>query len=116
MLTLIPLQFLSLFAFFVLRITLGAVCILIGRRMLRDREAPGYLSILGSALVIFGIQCGIGFYTQVAVLFIGLISFFGTTGHTFRAYVPRSTLFLMGVIAFSLFITGAGAFSFDLPL
>jgi hypothetical protein len=111
-----PVQFLGLFAYFILRVACGFVCITIGRRLLKSQTTSLPSRTIGGLLLVIGIQCILGFYTQIAALGLGFLSILGMSKPTLLPNTPRSTLFLLGAIALSLFITGAGIFAFDLPI
>ncbi len=71
---------------------------------------------MGGFFLVIGVQCILGFYTQIAALGLGFLSILGMTRPRLLPGTSRSTMFLLGAIALSLFITGAGIFAFDLPI
>lgn len=111
MLSLFPeLLFLSLFAPFIFRVTLA---ILFGlASWVRFKKG---LFVLSIAEALVAILLFIGAWTQLAAL--GALVLLGIYLYS-QSLAPytRSTLLLALPIAFSLLITGAGAFAFDLPL
>jgi uncharacterized membrane protein YphA (DoxX/SURF4 family) len=74
------------------------------------------LLILGELAV--GILLFVGAWTQIAAILATLGFAKLTLFHRIHAYAPlaRSTYFLLIIISFTILITGAGAFAFDLPL
>jgi uncharacterized membrane protein YphA (DoxX/SURF4 family) len=111
-----PIQFLAPLAYLILRVVLALVCIRLGIRMVKNTEASGARKGLGLLFSGAGILLFFGLYTQIAALGVMALTTLGTirTG-TVREY-SRTTLVLMGAVAVSLFITGAGPFAFDLPI
>ncbi len=111
MLSIFPeLLFLSLFAPFILRVTLAVLFGLAS--WARFKKGPLALSVAEALVAILIL---IGAWTQLAALAaLALLGIY----LCFRSHAPytRSTLLLALPIAFSLLITGAGAFAFDLPL
>ncbi len=127
-----PIQFLSLFAYFILRVIVGLVFLLFSYRHFKYRAflyIPLSLKIFPFgkittaaiilAELIIGILFTLGIYTQIAALLcialsikmIFLVKKFSSP------YLPtRLTYLLLFGIGCSLFITGAGVFAFDLPI
>ena len=111
-----PIQFLAPLAYFLIRVTLGFVCLRTGALLLRTEETSAKRKILGTILISAGIALIFGVFTQYAAL---TTIFTLTLSSIWKASLPhltRTTLVLMMVMAISLFITGAGPFAFDLPL
>ena len=111
-----PIQFLAPLAYFLIRVTLGFVCLRTGALLFRTEEASAKRKILGAILTSAGIALIFGIFTQYAAL----TTFFTLTLTCIRKtslpHLTRTTLVLMIIMALSLFITGAGPFAFDLPL
>lgn len=118
-----PIQFLSMLAYTLLRIIVGSLLLVLGIRHASSRNADTSLSlplILLSLLEMgVGLMYLVGWYTQYAALLTFLIVGFSmllrrsNTQHTF----PGAFFYtLLCGAALSLFITGAGAFAFDLPI
>jgi uncharacterized membrane protein YphA (DoxX/SURF4 family) len=123
-----PIQFLSLFAYFILRVITGLVLLVLGRRHLKQSHLNNALAeikptkrILVFALleIIVGVMLILGWYTQIAALI--LISLSGIILFIHKKIVAitlpsRLTYLLFLAIGLSLFITGAGVPAFDLPI
>lgn len=119
-----PIQFLSLFAYFVLRIFVSIFLLTTISRQLQSWPKPTNTKWLTCyALAGFELLLAIlfltGAYTQYAALGLLALSI-GTIilnqrGH-FVVTIPTSAAFLLIGISCTLFITGAGAFAFDLPI
>lgn len=126
-----PLQFLSLLAYFLLRVALGSTLFYLGLKHYQKRDELKekfiffgqnfswtiYVLVITEILLSGFILAGA--YTQYAVLLtmILAIKMFVLTKKFNHPTVPsKSFYFLMFFIALSLFITGAGAFAFDLPI
>ena len=126
-----PLQFLALLAYFILRICVGGILLYLGRAHLKQRS--GLITVLKFPflsshhsillLVFFELALGtfifLGAHTQYATLGVILLSLFmlfmkRATNHPLIP--PRIFYVLLIGACVSLFITGAGAFAFDLPL
>jgi uncharacterized membrane protein YphA (DoxX/SURF4 family) len=123
-----PIQFLSLIAYFILRFFLGILLAHFGTTHFRFRKekrnslsAHARGAITGVALLELFVGFGlmIGYYTQIATLLVCvlLLTYTYAVKRVPTFYVPhRAFAFSIFVIALSLFITGAGAFAFDLPI
>lgn len=103
----------SLFAIFLMRITLALVFIKIAFR--RKNKKINYLfipEIISALFVLFGL------YTQIAVLFIWFFviieKYIDSKYETEKT--STETLILLEVFSISLLFLGAGAFAFDMPL
>jgi uncharacterized membrane protein YphA (DoxX/SURF4 family) len=127
-----PIQFLSMLAYVILRIIVGIVFLILGYRHFKNRKAlaetfsftlfpfgslPSLLLICGELTI--GTMFVLGLYTQYAalgalVLSLYMLLFRKRLSH---ASLPGRLFYLLifGISA-SLFITGAGAFAFDLPI
>jgi len=119
MLNLFPIQFLAPFAYFLLRVALGFLIIRLGVRILKQDSRTYWSTSLGIIEISIGFLFILGIYTQLAALLTLVLS----TPSVFRPHTVlrawltnHGTVFLMYFIALSLFITGAGAFAFDLPI
>ena len=127
-----PTMWLSLLAFFILRVTVGFVLIHLGSRHLRERGQlladlraryrtlpPIVIPVLALAELTIGGLLLIGYHTQYAALagVVLALTFLVFRGATESELVPPRLFFVLLLGAFlSLFITGAGIFAFDLPL
>lgn len=127
-----PIQFLALLAYALLRIFVGAVLLNLSMTHLTKRHDMKHalqLPLLGNHMVtlfvlaavecIAGVMFILGFYTQYAALATVGLSIFMLIFHRSipSPYIPDRIFYvlLLGT-ALSLFITGAGAFAFDLPI
>ena len=126
-------MFLSLFAHALLRLCLGGAFLYLGSRHLRKKREtltagfrehwPRLAHIcswhLGIVEIITGSMLLLGAYTQIAALVAALLSL---KMLVLRRTLPRPAIaeprfYVLALGAsLSLFITGAGAFAFDLPL
>ncbi len=131
MLNLVPIQFLALFAYFILRLTVGLVFFSLARSHWRYRQelstelnrpfipGTGAVTLLVCVEVLVGTLFIIGLFTQLAAV-IALIT--AVKFIIFRSYFSHhsfptpQTLFLLIGITITLFITGAGVLAFDLPI
>ncbi len=85
------------------------------------RLEPAKNFVIGYALleVIAGGMLVLGLYTQIAALAVLVLATIGIYfEYKDREILKRDIVFysLMAVIAFSLLLSGAGAFAFDIPL
>ncbi|MDB5266791.1 MAG: hypothetical protein JWN89_606 [Parcubacteria group bacterium] len=118
---------------FLLRVVIGLIFIDLGLlkfksekgRWIESFKALGFgsaeifVSVLGALEVLGGVMLLIGIYTQVAALgFIILTGMEIYLEYKEAALLKRNIVFyvLLCAIAFSLLLTGAGAFAFDIPL
>ena len=122
MLNLFPIMFLSLLAHAILRITAGMLLIYLGvsrQKTLRTNPAAswGILAFLSLIEIVVGAMLIAGFLTQVAALILLCYAIVALLlRKRLAAYLlPPSAHVLMIGVAISLFITGAGAFAFDMP-
>ena len=132
MLNLFPIQFLALFAHTILRVSVGVILLYLGLSHWKAREELasrfsfswfpyGHFAAWYLALVelVAGVLFVLGLYMQIAALLGMLLSLKFIVMHK-RFGGPRvpGKIFyvLLFSASFSLFITGAGLFAFDLPL
>ncbi len=130
MLNIFPIQFLAPLAYFLLRLCVGIILIRLGVRHLENRNrATINMNVSSASKVLFvsmgitellaGILILLGAYTQIGAL-IALastsIQLLRPRAFTYLGYPSRMFFFLLLTSLASLFITGAGAFAFDLPL
>lgn len=125
-----PIQYLAILAYFLLRITVAFILIHTGGRLLGSKTpfviahytTPlpfGYLRTFALGEIVLGILFFFGAYTQIAALVTGFFVciLFGAHRLLPSHFIPsKSFLILFFVVLCSLFITGGGAFSFDLPI
>ena len=132
MLNLFPIQFLALFAYFILRIITGLVFLNLGLKHYKKREELssvlvlpifpfGKISVI--VLITFELIIGtlliLGLFTQIAAILIILIAIkmlFLRHRFIHDSLPSKLTYFLLLGIVISLLITGAGVFAFDLPI
>lgn len=122
-----PIQFLAVLGYFILRVFVGWLLFWQGYNLIyqarfnTDTNLPPrwLLWCLGILEIVLGLQFLLGFLTQIAAIITVLLA---TTllllPHTrIRKHVPDSSFWLLVIgVCFCLFITGAGAFAYDLPL
>lgn len=125
-----PIQYLAVLAYFLLRITVGFILIRSGVRlfhtitplMITSYHTPlpfVYVRAFALGEIMLGILFVVGAYTQIAALMTSLAVCTLFAAHRlFPAYfIPsKSFLILFFAVLGSLFITGGGALSFDLPI
>jgi uncharacterized membrane protein YphA (DoxX/SURF4 family) len=127
-----PIQFLSLFAYFILRIFIGFILLVFGFRHWKQRESlypvlvlPIFpfgkisVAILIISELVIGTLFVLGLYTQIAALITILMSIkmiILRKKFSHPALPSRLVYFLFLGISCSLFITGAGVLAFDLPI
>lgn len=127
-----PIQFLAILAYTILRVFIGTLLIYFGvnhvthRKELREtfsfptkRLSLPFLVFFILAEFLAGAMLLVGLYTQVAALIVICMSLKIILFHKQCAspYVQSRLFYLLLLVsAFSLFITGAGAFAFDLPI
>lgn len=132
MLTLFPIQFLALFAYFILRVTTGLILLYLTRQHFKYRGELSNVLVLpifpfGKIAVwvliisefIVGILLTLGLLTQVGAILLIIISIKMSLmrGFFYHHSLPnRLTYFLLMAVGFSLLITGGGVFAFDLPI
>jgi len=132
MLSVFPIQFLSLFAFFILRVVMGMILLYLGVRHFKHRRELatvftlswwpyGYFSAMTFAvgeLLLSGFII-VGAYTQVATLLVAAMSLKLIILHKkfpHPTIPPRIFYVLLFGASLALTITGAGVLAFDLPL
>ena len=127
-----PIQFLALFAYFLLRICVAGVLTYLGISHLDHKRAiaesvthvpqgfRGYFAIgLGTFELGLALFFVAGFLTQIAALFTMVLAVKMIIFHSWipSKYIPSRIVYvLLFGASLSLFITGAGAFAFDLPI
>ncbi len=127
-----PIKFLAMLAYTILRVFIGSLLIYFGilhtshRAELRDSFMFPIQQLSLPFLILFilteflvGAMLLVGLYTQVAALVLILMCLkIIIFRKCFMSPYIQGRLFylLLLVAAFSLFITGAGAFAFDLPI
>lgn len=127
-----PIQFLSLFAYFILRVVIGLFFLILGHCHFKQRDSLSsaltlkifpFGKIITLILILTEIIIGflfiLGLYTQIAALITLIMSFkmmLFRNKFNHPALPTRLTYLLLFAISFSLFITGAGVFAFDLPI
>lgn len=126
-------MFLSPLAHALLRIVLGGMCLYLGFRHLftyrRELQAllhkrwPHFASFavwhLSIAEIVIGGMFFLGAWTQVAALVAIILSIkmFFFRRHLIHPSIPPPLFYILVLaISLSLFITGAGALAFDLPI
>ncbi len=117
-----PITFLSLLAHAILRITAGGLLIYLGvgrqKTLRKNPEASwGILAFLSLVEIVVGAMLMAGFLTQIAalVLLIYALAALMLRKRLSAYLLPPTAHVLMIGVAISLFITGAGAFAFDMP-
>lgn len=132
MLNLFPIQWLALIAYFILRVFVGFILIFLARRQMLSfselvsttrlpiipNQKIGIVMLIGTELLL-GVLFVTGTLTQAAAigLFIFCIKMLIFRHHFSHPSIPQPlTYILLLGCALSLFITGAGAFAFDLPI
>ena len=132
MLNVFPIQFLAPLAYALVRICIGFILIHLGYTHIRHRQSLKeifsfklfpyglfFVWYMGIFEIFIGILFTIGFLTQIASL---LTIFLSVTilimyKHFVHPLIPQRLFYiLLLAISFSLFITGAGIFAFDLPI
>jgi uncharacterized membrane protein YphA (DoxX/SURF4 family) len=125
----IPIQFLALLAYFILRFGVGLLLLRIAISLwqrrgeftlaIADIERTVVLWPLIIGKVVIALMLLVGFYTQYAAIALMLMCvdlLLTRRWLDHPALPPRIFYALMFFAACSLFITGAGAFAVDLPL
>ncbi len=128
-----PTAFLSLLAYFLLRVFIGTSALYLGTRHL-TRDRRGIISTLGTHaprrtwLCVVGLGLSeiaigalyiVGAWTQIAALGGMALALFILLfrKHLAHPAIPQPLFWVLFFgISLSLFITGAGAFAFDLPI
>jgi uncharacterized membrane protein YphA (DoxX/SURF4 family) len=132
MLNLFPIQWLALFAYFILRIWVGGILVYLGLHHAKAyRELvttttwpllprhPLPIIIITASELTLGIILLLGIYTQLIVFgifMLGLKMLIWRRRFTHPSIPDPWFYFLLLGCCLSLFITGAGAIAFDLPI
>lgn len=132
MLNIFPIQFLSLFAYFILRLFIGGILFFLGMRHYSYREELQHVLVLSwfpygrlvTTVFILGELLAaafilIGAFTQLAALAVILMSLKMLCVRDWFDHpsIPSKIFYLLLLGAsITLFITGAGVFAVDLPL
>lgn len=132
MLSVFPIHFLSLFAYFILRIIVGLILVYLGiRHFSYHSELKNVLKLswwpFGSfstilfaiSEIILGCFIVVGAYTQIATLVVALMSIkliILRAWFDHHTIPPRLFYLLLLASTLALTITGAGVFAVDLPL
>ena len=127
-----PIQFLSLFAYFLLRVFIGGILIYLGishlkyRQELKDVFTLSWWPygtfttlMIGFGEIIIGIFIFSGAFTQYAALATMIMSIkmiFIGQWFNHHSLPPKIFYILLLGASLSLFITGAGVLAFDLPI
>jgi len=127
-----PIQWLSFFAYALLRWVVGSVLLYLGISHIRHRHdlkhtftlrlfPYGLFSVwyFGLIEIAVGVMYILGFYTQYAALVVIIMSIKLLIFKRLLAseYMPGAYFYiLLFGASLSLFITGAGPFAFDLPI
>jgi hypothetical protein len=125
-----PFPFLLDFSFFaplLLRLTLGIYMLSIGatvaKKIVDTGTMPQPKLTIGeiayrAVFIIAGVSLIIGLYLQVSALIVALLMLASIVDKRARILpeLYRGEYTLLLIIAFSLMVTGAGPFAFDLPL
>ena len=119
-----PIQWLSLFAYFLLRVFVGAILVYLGFRHLAYRKELrvvfGWSGLLLLTIeFVLGLLVLVGAFTQYAALGIMFLSllFIVFRGKLQHKTVPERIFYvLLFACGLTLFITGAGALAVDLPV
>lgn len=118
-----PIQFLALFAYFLLRLFIGGILAYLGIRHFKNSDRLGigrkWGNILAGTESTIAIFILLGAHTQYAALALMALCILMVFYHKkFEPeFVPQRLFYiLLCGTAFTLFITGAGALAFDLPI
>jgi len=127
-----PIQFLALLAYFILRVCVASILLYLGLSHLKHRHELkevftlswlpfGTVATLVFALteIIVSLFIFAGAHTQYAVLFVTAMSIkmiFLRQWFNHPTIPPKIFYVLLLGVSLTLFITGAGAFAFDLPI
>ncbi len=132
MVNIFPIQFLALFAYFLLRLFIAGVLLYLGIQHLRYRDQlqrvlrfPFFpfgrtaVSLFAFSELTIALFILVGAYTQLAALALMAMSIkmIFVQKYTTAPTIPSRIFYvlLLGT-GITLFITGAGAFAFDLPI
>jgi hypothetical protein len=111
-----PVLFLAPFTYFLLRVVLGFICLRIAHHIFKTESASHKKKAFGALLGGAGVLLILGLYTQIAAILSLILSSLGFMRSSAFPGLTRTSLAFMIVTSFSLFITGAGPFAFDIPL
>jgi len=103
---------------FIIRVTLGVVVLLWAHKSLK-KGSPTNDKAIGAIEGVAGILLTIGAWTQVAALVIAIdlvIRLWQKASSKNLFTDGVNYYFILFILSLSLLVTGAGAFSFDLPL
>ncbi|MCA9361664.1 DoxX family membrane protein [Candidatus Kaiserbacteria bacterium] len=131
-LNIFPVQFLSMFAYFILRVVVGFLFLYLAKTHYKHRNHLAesfrltwwpYGKFSATLFILFefilGLMFVMGAYTQIAALITFLLSakmlvvrnWFNT-----KLLPPKIFWLLLLAVSLSIFITGAGVFAVDLPI
>jgi|AntRauTorckE6833_2_1112554.scaffolds.fasta_scaffold00514_14 hypothetical protein len=127
MLNVIPIQFLALFAYLLLRLTIGIILLMFSVRITHTAFSmttvtsfkPWLLAGVGIVSVLASSSLLLGFATQLGALFVVGLALLQLIrpSHTIYNFLPHPLFwFLLLMASVTIFITGAGALAFDLPI
>lgn len=127
MLNLVPIQFLALFGYLLLRITISIILLLLGTQLTQQAftmstvlsSRPYLIGSLGIGCLFASGLLLLGLFTQAGALFTAALSLLQLVypNHSVQRIIPHPLFwFLLLGASIALFITGAGAFAFDLPI
>ncbi len=128
LLNVFPIQFLSLFAYFILRVVAAFLLLYLGRQHFLNRNEftnpQFYISkkivvLLASIEIILGGMLLVGAYTQIVVLGVMTLCLFILFNYNrlLPLKLPSRMFYVLLIsVSMSLFITGAGVFAVDLPI
>lgn len=132
MLNVFPIQFLAPLAYTILRLCVALVFLYLAHSHLKNKgvlkESLGFSGFPYGGFVtwylivielVIGCMFFFGFYTQIAALLAMLFSldlFLGRKKVSHELLPSTMVKILLFFASLSLFITGAGAFAFDLPI
>jgi len=132
MLNLFPIQFLAPLAYMLLRLCVGLILVRLGITHIHNRRpattlivektasVPPFIFLcIGLLEIIAGVLIFLGLYTQLGALIVLALSAMqlAFSKRLFTNKTPSRVFYvLLFFVSLSLFITGAGAFAFDLPI
>ena len=131
-----PIQYLALFAYFILRVFIGFILLYLGNKHWEAKDElskiklPTKLSFVNPFVkigvfslvvteIIIGLMFIAGFYTQIAALILIVMSIKILIFHKHLKHptIPKRLSYVLFLgVGISLFITGAGVLAFDLPI
>lgn len=131
MMNVFPVMYLAMLAYAVLRIALGGLFVYLGlqhaltasRQSFQESFESSTIGLLNLGVfitveVVAGGMLVAGFLTQIAAIALLAISCYAfVMNKKLKEVIPDRFFYLLAIAAFiCLFITGAGAFAFDIPL